>query len=885
MSHGRHRSLTEPRRRELDTARAHHGGTATTSPWRRAPLLLVRHPAVFLAIMAATAVLAIAASSGVLFLSTLDTASLQSQAALDCPERSMPAFAGQVSTSDQLPQARRDGLKAMTSHDPLGTPFAVEIGFARVQSVPITLYSRDDALDHVTKLRGSGGPGVWVPDAFAKKLHLEPGQTIRTTARQPIRIAGIYRAMYSSPFKLANIPPYFCNWSDLIVRNASAESGVGPFLISDEATIVKAADELAQVEVFDPIPIETISVQAAEQANRRADDAYSVFFENGGYSEAQDSSYAAAPSASTATLDAMIAKARDSRNGVGGSILPIDVAGVLVASLLVAAAGAYWAASRSREIRLLVARGVGPGPLAFKAVLETAPAAIIGLGGGIAVATALVRAVSPSSVLEPGTTKSAILAAAGATVFGLVLIALIGAVASRDRLVGIKRTWRSHVPWEFLLLGLALYIGFHIQHQAGVTIDHTVIQVHPVLVIFPLLGSLAVLLVLARLLALVLPPVRRGLSGGGTAFYLALRRLAGSRGISVGLIVCVALPGALLTYTSTITKSVQDEVVAKYRTNVGAERVLSVVGIGNGNPDLGGHGTEVSIYGSVPRLPGNTQLYVMGVDPKTFAKFALVDSDQAALVAKLHPVAKGEAVPAILVNAPSGLDTKRLTIKRTAFALDVVGRPDVFPGLRVGSQPLAVVDRTALADVDPQADRQNQIWTSAADHDAARLTVMRDGYTILADVTPHQIVTATGLLPLTWIFDYLRALAIMIGLVAVVGLVFALAARTRQRTVSYVLSRRMGLTRVAHLRALLLELSVLVGIGFLAGIGVGAGAFRIILGGLNVYPSLPPPAYFTAPVSTWVVTGFAWVAIVIAASVSVQLLADRAKPAEILRLE
>ncbi len=101
--------------------------------------------------------------------------------------------------------------------------------------------------------------------------------------------------------------------------------------------------------------------------------------------------------------------------------------------------------------------------------------------------------------------------------------------------------------------------------------------------IFPLIGSLAVLLVLARVLALVLPPIRRKLSGGGTAFYLALRRLAGARGISVGLIVCVALPGALLTYTSTITKSVQDEVVAKYHTNVGAERVMSVIGFGNAN--------------------------------------------------------------------------------------------------------------------------------------------------------------------------------------------------------------------------------------------------------------------------------------------------------------
>lgn len=848
-------------------------------------MLLLRHPAVFLSIVAATAVLAIAASSGVLFLSTLGAASLQQQAKLDCPERSMPGYGAEPFSVTDVPKTRTEGLQAMNARHPLGTPYAVEIGFASVGPLQVTFYSRPGALDHVTKLRGTGGPGVWMPDNYAAQLHLEPGDTVRTTGHAAVRIAGVYRAMYSSPFKLADVPRYFCNWTDLIVRNASAESGVGPFLISDEATVTRASDQVAQVEFYDPIPVDSTSVAAAEQANRRADQAKLALYASGDFQEPQDSMYAAAPSATTATLDAMIAKARGSRNGVAGSILPIDVAGVLVAALLVAAAGAYWAASRAREIRLLVARGVGPGPLALKAALETAPAAIIGLVAGIAAATALVRAVSPSSILEPGTTVSATWAAAGAIAFGLALIAVIGAIASRDRLVGIKRSWRSQVPWELLLLAAALFIGFHIQHEAGVTVDHTVIQVRPILVIFPLIGSLAVLLVLARLLALVLPPLRRRLAGGGTAFYLALRRLAGSRAISVGLIVCVALPGALLTYTSTITKSVQDEVVAKYRTNVGAERVMTVIGIGNGTPDLKGHATEVSIYGSVPRLPGGTQLYVLGIDPATFSKFALVDSDQAALVRKLHPVRAGTAVPAILVNAAAHQDASRLTIGRTSFRLDAVGRPSIFPGLRVGSQPLVVVDRSALRDVDPNADRLNQVWTTATDHDAARAAVIADGDTILADVTPQLIVSTTGLLPLTWIFDYLRALAIMIGLVAVVGLVFALAARTRQRTVSYVLSRRMGLTRTAHLRALVLELTVLVGVGYLAGIGVGAGAFRIILGGLNVYPTFPPPAYFTAPVSTWLLTGIAWVVVVVASAISVQLLADRAKPAEILRLE
>jgi putative ABC transport system permease protein len=95
----------------------------------------------------------------------------------------------------------------------------------------------------------------------------------------------------------------------------------------------------------------------------------------------------------------------------------------------------------------------------------------------------------------------------------------------------------------------------------------------------------------------------------------------------------------------------------------------------------------------------------------------------------------------------------------------------------------------------------------------------------------------------------------------------------------------MGLTRAAHLRSLLLELAVVAGLGFVIGGGVGAGAFRIIVASLDMYPDLPPGAAFSSPTGTWAITGAVWCAVVLLAAVGVQLLADRAKPAEILRLE
>jgi putative ABC transport system permease protein len=858
--------------------RRHRGGALTTSPWVRAPLLLLRHPAVFLAIAASTAVLAVAAASGVLFLSTLDTASLQAQAANDCPERSMPGFSS-VLPANRVAGARPAGIDAMRRSGALGSPYAVELGFATVQTVPINLYSRAGALDHVQKLTpATGGTGVWIPDNFVQQWNVKPGDYLQTTSGHPIRVAGVYRSLSPNPFALANVPRYFCSWTDLIIRRV-VEHGTGPLLISDEQTLGAAADGPVEISWYDPIPLKSISLSQAATANSRGERAEAAFLGQATYATRADPSGATG----TDTLGHMIDMARLSKSGVSGSVLPIDLAAVLVASLLVGGAGLFWATHRSREIRLLVARGVGPGALAVKAVLETAPAALLGLGGGFLAAVALVRSVSPTAVLGPGAPANALRAAVAAVAGGLLLIAGIAAFASRDRLIGVRPGRLRWVPWELTLLVVAAVMALRIRATSGIEVDHTIVHVKPVLVIFPLVGSTAVLLLVGRLIALLLPRVRRRVAGGGVGFYLALRRIAGSRAVVIGLIVCTALPGGLLTYTSTLTNSVNHEIAAKYQTNLGAPHVLDVTGVKTADPDLAGQGTAVVAYQSVPHL-GDEQVYVLGVDPSTFADFAFTSDAQRRAVSRLR-TAPGKATSAILVNAPSGTDASVLRIGSTQLQLEVFARVRVFPGLRAGAFPMVVVDRAALRDVDPNADRNNQVWTSTAHITAARNVIDRAGYSVLDEVTPEVVVGTTGLLPLTWIFSYLRALAIMIGMVAIAGLIFALAARTRRRTVSYVLSRRMGLTKAAHLRSLVIELGIVVGLGWAAGALVGAGAYRLILSALDIYPALPPPAAFQAPFGVWGATGAAWAAVIVVAAVSVHLMAERARPAEILRLE
>jgi putative ABC transport system permease protein len=853
----------------------------TSSPWTRAPLLLLRKPSVFVAIVGAVAVLAIAAASGVLFLSTIGTASLQAQAADDCPEYSLPALSAEVPGA-KLNAAVSAGTSGISASG-LPTPYAVGVGSASVENgLLVHLLDYPGALDHVQRVSG-GGPGAWVPDTFATKLGLRAGGTIHTDGGTPIRVAGIYRDLAPSPFRLAHLPRFFCTWKAQIVPNAGSDRAVvetpvnyqyAPLLISDEATVANASSGDVLLSWYSPVSHAAVSLDGFDAALRRADTAAATVSSAIGVRVSVDGH-----------LAAKAAIAHRSQDGVSGSVVPVDVAGVLVALLLVGGAGVFWATHRSREVRLLVTRGVGPVPLGVKAALETLPPALLGLAGGYGAAVALVRSVGPSAVLGPGAPVQGLLVALGAVLTGLVVIGFIGALSGRDRIIGARRGTLRHVPWELALLGVAVWLGLRIRADGGVSVDHTVVRVSPLLIIFPILGSAALLLLIGRVTAWSLPSVGRSAHRAGIAAFFALRRLAGSPAVVVGLIVGTALPCCLLTYGSTVTHGVSQEITAKTNANLGADHVLLVYGVRDALPDLQGHGTAVVIYQSEPRLPGDVDAYVLGVDPATFARFAHVTSEQRHDVSELHTVGAGRPIPAILVNAAGGADASSVSIRSTTLPLDVVARSAVFPGLRNGARPMVVVDRTALSHVDTNADRLNQVWTSDAQLDEAVLWIKAAGYNVLTEITSDVVIGTTGLLPVTWILGYLRALAILIGVVAIAGLVFALAARTRRRTVSYVLSRRMGMTKLTHLRSLLVELAIVVGFGWLLGSGAGAAAFGVIFRSLDVYPSLPPPAAYGLPAGTLVATAVVTAAVVVLASLATHALAERANPAEILRLE
>ncbi|MGH3265072.1 MAG: hypothetical protein ACRDNS_24120, partial [Trebonia sp.] len=62
-------------------------------------------------------------------------------------------------------------------------------------------------------------------------------------------------------------------------------------------------------------------------------------------------------------------------------------------------------------------------------------------------------------------------------------------------------------------------------------------------------------------------------------------------------------------------------------------------------------------------------------------------------------------------------------------------------------------------------------------------------------------------------------------------------------------------------------------------------AFGFVYRALDVYPALPPPARYVLPTATLALTALITAGVIVIASAAAHALAERAEPAEILRLE
>ncbi|SNS29313.1 putative ABC transport system permease protein [Geodermatophilus pulveris] len=876
------------------------------APWSRAPRLALSAPAAVLAGVVTVAVLACALASAPLFLSSARSAALQAQLAPQCAEAGwqrtavtvrLPAGTApgtvaaavdaQRSTWERLGRDSRRALLITSSvgsggnaqagvlvRDPAGVPL----------TQPATLLWQAGVTRHVQVVDGSTAAGVWLPASYAEAAGAAVGDRV-TVAGVPVAVAGVYTDLFDT-----DAGPYWCDHRSLYLNPGSANTPPPALLLaSDEQTARVLARGAGFVTVAESVPAAAADLSAGEArelVDQQRAAAAAVRLPDGvglSWSGWND------------RLDDAVARAGTIEAGLRGPVVAVAVAGGLLALALVAAAGSFWADRRAAEVRLLAARGVGPGPLAGKAALELALPALLGAGAGGAAARLLVAGLGPADDLDPAAVRLAGAAGVGALAAGLLTAALVAGLrvrAGAERgTAGARPRRAAAAPWELALLLAAAGCWLLLRTRDPVVVDAGVAQVNGLLVAFPLLAVAGAAVLAARLATRALPALRRWAAGRRPAGYLAVHRLAAAPLAAGTLLVAVALPVAVLGYTATLTAGSQATLEAKVGVQVGAGRAL--VSIRQVVPDAGTDavGTVLDRYdGSVAAPAGapgaRTDVQVLAVDTGTFAGTAFwddgfADAPLGDLVSALAGPATDGRLPVVATGLPPGPADLRLGSR--PVPAEVVATARVLPGRRtVDPVVLVAADRLPEVPAGAGADRQSELWTDGPAGPAVEALTAAGGR-LSRTVEPADVLTTADFLGVTWTFGYLSALAVLVGVVAAGGLLLHVEGRTRLGVVGHVMARRMGLSRGTHLRSLVAELVGVAAAGTALGALLAAAAVAVVYRRLDVDLLRAPTPLLEVPWAAAAATAGAALLVAGLAALYARAAADRAHPAAVLR--
>jgi putative ABC transport system permease protein len=858
-------------------------------PWTKAPLLAFRAPGVILAVLGAAAILACASSSATLFLSSAGAETLHRTAVADCPDATYPTL--QLTADGPVEPATAELATTSMTNAGLARPYRVlrpDSRFelrGRLATKAVNAFYRPGSTDNITVLSRGPAQGVWLPSALAGQFGVRAGQRLTLPdSRTTVPVAGTYRELWREPAR-----PYWCSYATLFSNNGS-DTPTAPLVLATDIetydTLLRAGGFAATAYWVSPIDPAGLTLSAARDLNERQAAAYRQL-------HAEPPQDLASRLSGTGQLPVFTEQATLVRNGLRGPVVPIALGGTILALLLVGAAGSYWADRRLKEVRLLSARGVGPTGLAGKALLELAAPAVAGTVLGWLLARWLVRTLGPSPHLDPAAPGQALRTAAVALAAGLALLALVAGLRSRaatERPVGASRSVLAAAPWEIGLLAGAAGCYLALRNGQAVVLTRGVAQVNVLVVAFPLLFILGCAVLLVRLLVLVLPAAMRLLGQRWPAWYLASRRVTASRLVAVLLLTAASTPVAVGIYAAGLTQTSRHTLDAKARLFTGGTLAVETVDPVRRTPQTDRAGTLVTrfLFAKVDGQP----VAMLAIDPDTFAGTAFWDrryADQplAQLLDRLRQPAADGRVPALLASADpdaapqlgSKLD---IPLGRTTAKLTVVDLPRLFPGRRL-PVPLLVVDRQRLGQVDPHAGTMNELW-SRGDPGTAQAALVAQDAGIFAVTDVSSVFNVANFLGISWTFDYLSALAGLVVLIAVGGLLLYVETRQRSRVAAYALGRRMGLTRGTHRRSLLAELGTMLVSAFVLGTGLAAVAVLLVYRRLDVDLLRPPAPLLTIPTVPIIGAGIAVLVIAVLAAAYAQRAADRTSAAEVLRL-
>jgi len=899
-------------------------------PWRRAPLLLLtERPQVGLVMAGAALMIGLASASAPLFLSSAENASLAQQLNNGCETGSLTVtstdnYAGFASGPDQFADDMFgiNGATRAASVPPLphlSTPtrmlFAPHVMVSAAGSRAgtwITLASKHGDVAHVDVLsRAQGVDGIWLADTTANALHVAAGGTIALqadsgSAPMRIRVAGTFRDLQTEPAQpfwcdaesyivpppSANPPPVFSfgflsqdemrSAAQLLPLNL-ADSDVwtlrpGGLTLPQARTLAKALDKVVLA-----LPGE-LSAQRTTVENKYVS-AHPTF-------QLNDRLDIQAAERAETEVDLPVDRVSAVGRALPSTITPIAIAGVLVSLGLVFVAGGFWVDRRRREVDVLIARGTAPFAIGIKAALEACIPFLVGGLAGVALAYALVRAVGPSSLLAGRSLADVGLVALVSVIVGLIFLV---AAATRGcqrresppalRAGSKKRVW-ALVASAVVVAMAAIIVAARLSHRTHLSgSGPQVAHVDPVVIVLPMLafilGAAAAQQILVRL-------IRRSAGRGARLSvpnWLAWRRIGGNAKASATLIAVLVPALAISVFSAFVNSSVQRTLHDSSRMIAGADDVVNLQGPVAVPASLSKRATLV-LRIDHPTF-GNELVSVVGVDPTTFQTGAfwdggIVGQSFPALIHRLHDQGPGKPLLGVLSGGGVASGSRLTAVAAgnpVTTNVTIVGGAPHFPGEQ-GGYEILYVDLAALERVDPVGTYQ--FWISGSPGTAADALASAH-ITTTWNFTADSVIDASYLQPVSYTFSYLNAVIVVIGAVALGGVLLYLDARSRPRRLSYVLARRMGLTRRTHFLSILIELSALVAAGAVVALGFCAIAVALLRSRFTVQASLPPSAVLSWPFAL-IVADLAALAVLVAVSaIAVQLGSDRVRAVEVLR--
>lgn len=760
-------------------------------------------------------------------------------------------------------------------------------GGIEAESGPVAgwLLSGTNAARNVDVVNGTEEGGAMIPDLIADEFDLGPGDVMEVTGDRrtvTLEVGGVYRSLYSQPRR-----GYWLPWSEQIFPQCADCPAPPQFILVGRRELMDLTRAVGERDVdlgwVAPVTGLPLTLDEAREVDAYTDDLkrevtdrrtpVGRVFKCCGRTSGGSFFFGRRDTEFRSAMPIVMGEVERRAASVEGPLRLLLIAGLGVAAAVVAAAAAFAVAGRRTEAGLLHARGWGPARFAMKSALEATMPVALGAAAGLGLGWLLISVFGPAAPTASSARTASFAAAAAAGAAGLLVLGVVSGVS-------FVRTFEVHslkrrlawVPWELLAIAGALWVLSRLNAGGALIEDPRLDITRPsaLLLAFPVLFVAGFAALGARIAVEALRRTGPRMGRNSSVAYLAVHRLTGLPQLTVLLVSAAALCLGVFVNAQTMVRSLRATVDAKAGVFVGSD---VQVWVDHDSPPQGSfplpitRATRLKYAGSL--LPGEQRFDMVGIDPETIVGAAFWDDSFAdepldEMVSRLSRQAG--PLPVLLVQGEG--TPAAIEISNVETAIEVVARADAFPGV-YSDDPMLVVDAAAFeerlgAPINPlrSPGARTEFWIAGDTEEALTSVSELDAFS-RGTLTAEEVKNVPFVAAAIDTFAMLNVLGLAAAFLVIGVLVVYLQARQRARTVSNVLSMRMGMRDRQASAALVLELAAMLLAAFALGASIGMMAAWLVSPLLDPLQTIPPAPLFDAPlaVAAWTFVSLALVAV------------------------